>query len=266
MGWVADLINRGLANPGDMLCPTSPCVFSEKWNDVYEFSGVSTTVGDGTLDPPTVKLTLAETQEAYRAGYNTNYATSWYLVRTSMEPGVYPTKMKSFYEGLLGRTLNPNELGNPKARADTFGPLRKGVLDNAHGTTLDRIPLVADANYGDFGEATITYGLGPIKPGAVGCESFSDGPIVFPAAFTGLAYDTAGQDYVDFAPYHGGGRQMGCNILFADGHVARIVDKNGDTIIGYTGNTADSLLVGDSSELDGIYTGSLIGAARSGKL
>ena len=266
VGWVADLLNNGLANPGDMLCPASPCPMPEKWNDIYEFSGVSTTAGDGTLVPPAVKLTLAECEKAFKDGYNTNYASSWYMVRTAMTPGLVARAAAPLYG--LPAVYGPG-VGNPKGRQETVGPLNVASMDNARGTTLDRIPLLGDGNFGDFGEATLTYDLGPIKAGTVGCESFSDGPIIFPGAWTGITdsvgnlRDTEGQDYVDFAPWHGSAKSMSCNLLFADGHVASIEDKNGDTIIGYTGNAA---LPGDYSELDKIFTGSLVGYRRSGKL
>jgi prepilin-type processing-associated H-X9-DG protein len=270
IGWVADMVNRGYLDPGAMRCPTSPCPMSEKWNDIWASSGhPGTTIGDGTLPVPPAKLTTEECLDAIKAGYNTNYATSWYMVRTAMQPGVYPSKMQAYYEALLGRTLAASELGNPKARYDTVGPLSLGVVDRVTGTALDRIPLIADGNYGDFGEATLLNDLGEWKAGTIGCESFSDGPIMFPGAWTGITdalgnpMDVAGQDYVDFAPWHGGGSKMSCNMLFADGHVGSVQDKDGDTIIGYSGNPAKP---GDFSELDGLYWRDLTGTRRSGKL
>jgi prepilin-type N-terminal cleavage/methylation domain-containing protein/prepilin-type processing-associated H-X9-DG protein len=286
VGWVADLINNGLCNPGDMLCPASPCIIPEKWNDICEVSSTSTTVSDGQLANPPAPVSLNEATDIYKAGYNTNYATSWYMVRTALKPGAYAASCENWYlqeDPTFDVTATPyGAYIKPKGLQYTLGGLSRGVLDNARGTTLDRVPLLGDGNYGDFGEATMSYDLGydtdldgfadddiQWPAGTVGCESFSDGPIEFPTSFTGYddgaggSWYILGQDFVDFSPYHGAGSKKQCNILFGDGHVGSVEDMNGDTIIGYTGNPADP---GEFNELASIYYGSLIGAPRSGKL
>jgi prepilin-type N-terminal cleavage/methylation domain-containing protein/prepilin-type processing-associated H-X9-DG protein len=274
VGWVADLVNYGLASPQDLRCPSSPCPISEKWNDIWADSGhAGTTVGDGThpdYDPDPLagfRLTTEECEQAFKDGYGTNYASSWYMVRTSMVPGLWASKYELQWEDMLGRDLAADELGNPKGLYNCVGPISKGTLDNARGTTLDRIPLLGDGNYGSFSEATLLYDLYEYRAGTVGCESFCDGPIPYPDSFTGFDDDAAnyveGQDFVDFAPWHGSGDRMSCNILFADWHVGSVLDENGDTIIGYTGDEANP---GSFSELDEIFWGNLSGTRRSGKL
>jgi prepilin-type processing-associated H-X9-DG protein len=286
VGWVADLINNGLCNPGDMLCPASPCIIPGKWNDICEVSTTSTTVSDGQLPNPPAPVALDGATDIYKAGYNTNYATSWHMVRSALKPGAYSSSCSNWClqedPAFDITTTTYGAYIKPKGLHYTLGGLSRGVPDSARGTALDRIPLLGDGNHGDFGEATMSYELGYDRDGdlvadddiqwtggTVVCESFSDGPIEFPTEFTG--YDggaggpwyTLGQDFVDFSPHHGAGSKKQCNILFGDGHVSAIADINGDTITVCTGDPAEP---GDLNELAGIYYGSLIGAPPSGKL
>ena len=294
VGWVADLVNGGYANVGGMLCPANPSKFSEKWNDIYEGSGVSTTAGDGTLPVPPARLTLEACNEALKMGYNSNYATSWHMVRTEMTHGKFPGKpvptdpMYIFYRDNIYHYTNITNpvtglkytdaeaaahfAGNPKGLADTLGPLSVAKLDRAP-VTADKVVLLGDATFGEFAskeEAVLQYNLGPYKKGDVGCESFSDGPVLYPAGWSddpmlikNAAGVKLGQDLVDFGPVHGTGRQRHVNLLFADGHVRAIADADGDTFIGYTGNPSAP---GSGSEIADIYTGSLLPTKRSGKL
>jgi len=281
IGWVADLNNGGYANPGKMKCASNPSKFSEKWNDIYADSGKSTTAGDGTLpdEEAETKLTLDQARKVYTDGFNTNYATSWYLVRTSMVPGYYPkdktgetTNLDWWAANVYGLDASKLTSGNPKGKRDTIGALPLGILESASGTTTDKIPLLFDGNLGDFGEATLTYDLGKdAKTGNVGVESFSDGPLLFPANWvpstTGTFADATGkclgQDYVDAGTVHGRGDKKWTNVLFGDGHVKSIVDENNDTIIGYTGNSSSP---GNAAELDEMFYGPITGKQRSGKL
>ena len=235
VGWVADLLNNGYANPGAMLCPSSPCRFSEKWNDICDQSTQSTTHGEAELPDPPDELTLSETVAAFKAGYNTNYCTSWYLVRTALrggDPGDPPP--------------------DPRGLGGTLGPLSLARLGSVTITTTDMIPLVGDANYGDFTDATLSYELtGCAARGQLGCESYCEGPMT-------LTGGRVTQDYTNFAPWHGGGRKRWANILFVDFHVAGIDDKNADTFIGLTGSDGG----GDASELDRIFDGNLLQPRR----
>ena len=73
--WVSDCLDQSV-QPGQMLCPSSICLGSEKWN------GFSS---NGASAPPAragVALQAPE-QELAESGLNTNYATSWHLVRSA---------------------------------------------------------------------------------------------------------------------------------------------------------------------------------------
>jgi len=312
IGWVADLVNGGYAEVNRMKCISNPSKFSEKWNDICELSTTSTMYEDGELPPDQRPrpLTLEEAAEAYRRGYNTNYVTSWYLVRTEYQPGLIADTFLKGDSAMYGRDITPSgstyspaptpggpvELwlktvgrvtaaaaptrdgfdsekpsgaGDGKGRKAKYlpncmGPLPLAVLENAVNTTADKVPLLADANLGDYTEATLSYdGLAKdAKKGDVGVESFSDGPVVYPAGFVSPE-PTYGQDYVDFGTVHGRGGKKWSNILFGDGHVKSIMDENQDTVIGYS---LDPSNPGDASELEEIFHGPILGFRRSGKL
>ena len=93
-GWVADMVNSGAGLPQKMLCPSSTLLGSEKLNDMIGVAntsnkdsaplarlseGVCATWTSGTEGTPARILQVAKLLED---GYGTNYASSWYLVRS----------------------------------------------------------------------------------------------------------------------------------------------------------------------------------------
>lgn len=195
-GWVADLasINAGLAN--EMRCPTNPLRGSEKLNDMI---GATSTSGSTALpssrvgvygeyinkifDPTTlavratlptnpstgVAYTRAEViSEMVRAGYNTNYASSWFHVRGQPK-----------YE-LASATGGPTVVkasSGFKDFNDTTGPLTMRQLEGAD-IPSNNIPLLGDAAPGDSDEAILSDTLGgtELVAGSRLAESFNDGP------------------------------------------------------------------------------------------
>ena len=287
IGWVADLVNGGFANVNRMNCRTNTVKFSEKWNDAVDpaVTGTSTTDTDPIKCPnrPGYNLSVAEAAKAYKDGYNTNYATSWYMVRTDYNPGSVSDKFgktgmtgealarQAWYKA-TGKKVDTTEGVAAKYLPYTMGPLPLGVLENPSNTTTDAIPLLGDANPGDYAEATLKFNLASdAKIGNVGGESYCDGPIPYPVGFMGNTEVIYGQDYVDFGMVHGRGAKKSVNVLFGDGHVNAVEDQNNDTVLGYstagidaTGNcVADA---GSSAELDGIFYGPLLGKRRTGAL
>lgn len=282
IGWVADLVNGGYVDVNNQKCAANPAKFSEKWLDACDGSDTHTTnPGDPALEPncPATQMTLEESQKAYRDGYNTNYATSWYLVRTAMQAG---TIVNTFDDNETDVELWCNSVGDiltdapldtyagwvdeglaAKYFPNTMGPLRLSTLENVQGqaATPDKVPLIGDGNLGDFAESTLNFDLGKdAMAGDVGVESFCDGPLPFPADFVSSDREY-GQDYVDFGPVHGRGKGKWSNILFGDGHVAKFIDTNNDTCIGYTGVEAEP---GNAGELDGMFYGPIHGYRRTG--
>jgi len=200
-GWVADLVNFGACKPGEMLCPTNPIKYQEKWNDMLGADTTSSKDG-ATLDRLRCGVcyyggddfggTTVNTPERadfitralLEKGYNTNYAASWFLVRggVKFEPGATPLKSKIETGSYTFKGLKM-----------TTGPLTQRVLDNSP-VASSVIPLLGDAAPGDPDEAILILDLkrtpGTCPPGfaddgkeviyaAAGdrlCESFCDGP------------------------------------------------------------------------------------------
>ncbi|MBN1591441.1 MAG: DUF1559 domain-containing protein [Pirellulales bacterium] len=200
-GWVADLVNTGTANPGEMLCPTNPIKYQEKWNDMI---GADTTDGKdgasadrlacgvcnyggasfGGTSTNTPERADFITRGLLEKGYNTNYAASWFLVRggVKFEPAVtsLSSKVETGSYSFKGLKM-------------TLGPLTRRVTDSSP-VSSSVIPLLGDAAPGDPSEATLVADLkrspstghpdfaddGKEKIFAVAgerlCESFCDGP------------------------------------------------------------------------------------------
>ena len=258
--WVADCVAQD-TRPGDLLCPANECISNEKLNDLL---GGNTS--DSSVTPPDrigigssailaawmpyedarveyVKTELLET------GHNTNYACSWFMVRSS--PGVSS-----------GATV-----GNLKDFLNTSGPLTQRQVEGGV-VPSSAIPLLGDGDKGDTDEAFLGQGAPPTWAGIDStytrgiplAEAFCDGPAswdttsgkvrrapagtpldhLLPAALpvAGDIVDSGNeetysgavgkplflQDTRDWYALHGGT----CNILFADGSVRVFRDVNRD--------------------------------------
>ncbi|GAA4429495.1 DUF1559 domain-containing protein [Bremerella cremea] len=188
-GWVADLVNTGAAAPAEMLCPTSPLRGLEKLNDLL---GLDTT---NAKDNGDTRRLAAGACSAIRAasgsagadlsadrgeyvkvnfidnGYNTNYASSWFAVRTAPR-----------YTA-IGQSLALNKSGTGsslKGEPGTLGGLSLRIVESAV-IPSQAIPLHGCGAPGDTDEAvlgadiSLDAGLGQ---GARLAESFCDGPAV----------------------------------------------------------------------------------------
>ena len=184
IGWVADLVNGGIAQPQELLCPSNPSQGSEKINDYI--GGKTSTVKEAG-DP--IKLVLgatpiinAESDATLKAvlvgehflekGYGTNYVSSWYMVRTGPVLTTGDDSANSEADISIPTTIVIKS-ANP---AHTLGPLSRRVVENSPHPS-DNIPLLGDANIGDQKEAFL---LEPI-PGYLAAgdrlgESLCDGP------------------------------------------------------------------------------------------
>jgi prepilin-type N-terminal cleavage/methylation domain-containing protein/prepilin-type processing-associated H-X9-DG protein len=193
-GWVADLVNMGVCKPGELLDPASDFPALEKANDLLGVSGGTTSASEGaTADRLHVGAcaTLVDSTLAYldteadriprvaalfRNGYNTNYASSWYLVRGGMRLGFEESGNQPFvFAG------GPAVAGTGyKGLENVTGPLSLSDIDKSD-LSSSTIPLLGCAGPGDQKEAILTSTIedeeGLIaSAGTRLAESFNDGP------------------------------------------------------------------------------------------
>lgn len=263
IGWVADMVNAGVGQPGKLLCPSNPGKLSEKINDYLGvitinpleatsdttklYAGAYNTVMATTSGTPA--RGQAVTDHFLAKGYNTNYATSWFMVRTQSSLTTVDTGSDVTITYPVGSKI--------KGLQNTLGPLsRKTVEQGYHTSSI--IPLMFDANVGDQKEAFLVQDVGAFgKSGDRMVESFSDGPaqvitggtawepwgksvaVTVHDSVTGTsifqreqpANGVAGsypwpdlQDTRDMGPVH----NSNCNTLFADGSIRAFKDQNKD--------------------------------------
>jgi prepilin-type N-terminal cleavage/methylation domain-containing protein/prepilin-type processing-associated H-X9-DG protein len=282
-GWVADVIKNKVLNPGKALDALNPSKVNEK---VADYTGAATT---GTVNPkrwkgktsdvkfggangPADVTTAVDKRKVWDDGHNTNFATSWHFSRGDVK---------------VSGTAVPNmdfSTGDPgKCPLDGDGPLSENKLMRC-SVSRDLIACVANSRNGDSGDSTVTQayadaintfcgrdGTGDeapiVKVGDFTVESFTDGMSATMtenvATNIGLAGSTTEPQRVhelnDFVPIVGG-RKTGdglyaggsAQVLFADGHVAKVADKGGrndepDGWIGaFKGTTGSSLSINDS--------------------
>jgi len=257
-GWVADMVNSGSGLPQKMLCPSSTLLGSEKLNDMIGVAntsnkdsaplarlseGICATWTSGTEGTPARILQVAKLLED---GYGTNYASSWFLVRSGAKTtaGVTASGLKGF--------------------GGSLGPLTIRRLDSSR-VSSSVVSFLGCGAPGDVGEAVLSNSIpGFLEAGERLAESFNDGPgmwdgtkiVLMPAGTNVVSAipaalpdpNSAGtpgvdgnlwlQDSRDWFAWHGRGRNKICNILMADGSVKAIVDLNGDGFLnpGFTGS------------------------------
>lgn len=239
-GWVADMINLGITNPGKALCPSNRYQISEK---VADYTGAAQTGSDNAkrwsenggvalvpiIDPD---INPEDAAEFWDKGYNSNYATTWQFSRGD------PIATDGY--GVNGDPSDPS-----KCPGDGDGPLRDSHL--ASGVPTDQIAVMGDARVGDSSDSEVNQayadainkfaGKEVIRVGDFAVESFTDGMSVDYSDITGDR-GRQGHEFNDIAPLHStkSGDYVGgyANILFADGHAGRVYDTGGQ--LGYYGN------------------------------
>lgn len=256
-GWVADLVNNG-TNVQEMLCPSSTLRGSEKLNDMIGVVNTSNKDGapparlvagrcsnwggTGSPMPPGSAARVASVLKLLEDGFGTNYATSWYLVRSG-------PKLNA-----MGQTI-----AGLKGFQGTLGPLTERMLDNS-GLSANAVPWIGCGAPGDVREAVLSHDLGDfIDAGSRLAESFNDGPAIWDSTANSVALMPAGtnwqatnpgklpdsntggvagadgllwlQDTRDWYAWHGTGSKRHCNILMADGSVKTVIDLNGDQFL-----------------------------------
>ena len=236
--WVSDCAELDVF-PGQLLCPESFCLGSEKLNG-------GTSSGRAPPARQGVPLENGTVRAAAEAGFNTNYATGWHLVRSGpvLNAGGTVGGLKDWY--------------NSSGIQTTLGPLTVRALDNGN-INASSLAFIGCGTQGDVpdGDATpdgllnenVSERLGLVA-GVPVCESFNDGPAIsngtnavtlvdagtprgdfevpgFPSkGDVGLA-GVILQDTRDWFAYHA----KAVNVVYADGSVRALEDINGDGFI-----------------------------------
>lgn len=287
IGWVADLVRRG-ALVSEMRCPSNGAAASKAieqmltmpWSEFDDSTcvdrrgsepymnemgqtviNISRKIVNDQIDPLTPeRIDLIDTK-MLQQGYNTNYAASWFLVRSEFRLD-------------QGGDLSPSDAGctdlDPRGRNVTKGPMTIRLLDSGKASS-STVPLLCDAAATGFLSASVgellsgTFYTTSIVgvPRGNRREIDTDGDTIPDAAnphflkvptFGGSVprqgatgwlktwnHDTR-QDYRGMAPLH----QGVANVLMADGSVRGLLDANDDGFInnGFDGATGGSTPTG----------------------
>jgi prepilin-type N-terminal cleavage/methylation domain-containing protein/prepilin-type processing-associated H-X9-DG protein len=268
VGWVADLVNHGIL-PGDLLCPSSQYQMSRVYHELLTMDAASNTCADslggkdqlmpdGTVVPnPCRQLAGMSDKGTYLQehmilkGFNTNYATSWFLVRTEVDIDN------------RGALINKNGgcATNQRERSCTVGPLTTSRVGGGR-VPANIVPILGCAGVAEGEASILREAIGEHEAGSFLADSYSTGPrdktTLGVPAITGTAvgarawygpWNATLQDYRAFGPVHGGRRKGTCNLAFLDGSVKVFTDENGDgllnngfpasTVSGYADDTVE---------------------------
>lgn len=285
VGWVADAVKRSLI-ASELRCPsntatctkaieqlltldnsaivTTDCVdmlgTEMQVNDLgEEVRNIARTIkegptGGGFLEAGSEERINAVAELVLENGYNTNFAASWFLVRTEFRLDEH------------GNTKKANDAcdSDPRGKNITVGPLTLKTLDSgrAAGNT---VPLLCDA----AAAGTLSYGVGEfLKASDLYVVPMVGSPVIskpstdfsslavldVPSFPTGTAREgNSGwlkvwsrhvlQDYRGMSTHHKGI----CNVLMADGSVQSFVDSDDDQFIN-NGFAASSDFASDKVE------------------
>ena len=259
--WVADCVDQDVL-PGQLLCPESICIASEKWNSKSSNDPTATDFVGGSSAPPgrrniPIRGSAASVAEA---GFNTNYATSWHLVRSAaiFESGSSGPQTKA-----TGSNGLKNWYLNGTNSPIVAGPLTLREVD-AGDVPANTLPMIGCGSKGDVGvdgsgdgilPNTISERIGLVA-GIDLAESFNDGPSIVgsvgasgaPGPVRLIPGGTLKNDLnIDSFPQQGEIGQSGVilqdtrdwfawhsstvNIVFIDGSVRTLDDENGDGYI-----------------------------------
>jgi prepilin-type N-terminal cleavage/methylation domain-containing protein/prepilin-type processing-associated H-X9-DG protein len=256
--WVGDLVARGVP-VGKMLCPTNPGRAADTYADLLAANASG--FGNGCVmllgSPPSslpdgspsynpcrwiatpasglaggasaARREFVE-RELFLKFYNTNYTAAWWLVRGGVKLNAYGN-LRQTTSG-CGTAID--------GRNVTLGPLSRAKLDTS-AVPGSVIPLLGD---GGLSGETLAEGLGDLPPGTPLVSSLTRGPVLIADGPYGTAFSppsfsepNAGrsvwwpiwyrqtlQDYRALGVPHAGRT----NVLFADGSVRTLSDKNRD--------------------------------------
>ncbi|QDV70807.1 hypothetical protein Poly24_45390 [Rosistilla carotiformis] len=286
IGWVADLVRDGLA-PSEFRCASNPSQISVAYRDLIQMSvadasneacaprlgkdavtqvdgtiakNYALTITDNAYGPASTERMQVLTSDVYDRGFNTNYAASWFLVRSGVrlddDGNLDPIKAAC-----------SSEMNSPNV---TLGALTTKQIDSARvpGYT---IPLLCDAKAND----TLSENIGDRLAGELMTRTVVGGAIttsglVTPSFAGGTAREGASgwwkvwnketlQDYRGMFPLHRGI----CNVVMADGSVKQLFDENEDGFIN-NGFPRDSNFQSDTIEAGPLQLASTYTLTASG--
>ncbi len=282
IGWVSDLVDRGVV-VSEMRCASSPAAASKAIWQLLSFPAsefVSSPCFDREGSPPytsetgTPVLNIARhivatgaapdstaradliDQHVLQQGYNTNYAATWFLLRTEfhMDARGNPRLNDPRCESSPGSGVDSagRSLDDPRGRHVTRGPLTTHFLDSSDAPG-NSIPLLCDASatrilsvdIGDMlgGSYCATPIVGVPIGNSLQIDTDADGTpdavnphyMKVPSFAAGTPregtkgwlkvwnHDTR-QDYRGMSPHHLGV----VNVVMADGSVQSFFDENRD--------------------------------------
>ena len=220
-GWVADIIQVKAGQPANMRCPTNPCLTTEKINDALAvdtsnsstrpsarkdvFGKFSIIYENATTDAAGVLIRSAAIKDMFEAGYNTNYAAGWHLVRSAprlvtVNTGTTAVPVFVNYADSTGK-YDGNAKAGFKEHTNTAGPLTQRMMD-ASNVPSSNIAILADAARGDAKEAVLAYaiGTGEFQAGIPLAEAFNDGPSFWDPATSKIKTATTNETVTNLSP------------------------------------------------------------------
>jgi len=171
VGWVADIVNNKIANPGKQLDGLNKSKLNEK---VLDYTGAkntskgniqvwgtgNTAVAFGAAAGPADQVSSSAStreQEIWVPGYNSNFATSWHFVRGDQlfTGGSAGDAASLTNNANFGYRYNPS-IGpsSDKCPDDGSGPLNEAQLANGLAERA-QIACMANARNGESGDAAI---------------------------------------------------------------------------------------------------------------
>jgi prepilin-type N-terminal cleavage/methylation domain-containing protein/prepilin-type processing-associated H-X9-DG protein len=191
-GWVADIVNLGAGLPQQMLCPSNTLTGSEKLNDLL---GITDTSGSGKIpfelvgrlaegtcvdfgtggNTPGSATRIADVRALLEQGYGTNYASSWFLVRSDLKLDVTPTN-DTVVAATDSNGDGNDDFSDAKGLGGAVGGLTTSMITTSR-VPSSNIPLMGCAAPGDANEAVLSNTIpGFNTAGERLVESFNDGP------------------------------------------------------------------------------------------
>lgn len=191
VGWVADLVNRKIAYPNEMLCPTNPAQVNQKLASGPRPGYNSTSHGPYTADV---------VDQLIKRGYNTNYTQAWYMARSEVISPWDPL------------ALNYNRMHGKR------GPLQLSFMAKI---TPERVPLLGDGNI----EMADMYGGDRFSSDKC-VKSLTDGPFEGPYSIQNYSDFGPAHGYGPIGETREAGEtnRNRANILMADGHIEKFID------------------------------------------